>query len=323
MIGFKQFISEDVIGKFDKDELIIVEDILESIKKNKLQSKQVMFRGMNTKDYVSEVTNDRTGFYGSAMENTKLIISKNLGIKNPTFITTNEIQASMFGAVKIFIPSTKSTFFGNPTISDIMADTGREGYDTEEARQKVADGYTKSNSILSDRKYKEVLVDTKKYYLFDYLGFIKYTFKNRSKYKPKERIESLTYGDIYDTLNAYLGLEKWKIQKGHRKSFEDSQKDAKKQSDRLTELRKERSSEKQLSIRLDIMIKHLNDLDVDDFTVDERNFTVDFKSQKRAKEVWKEVKKGIENRMNQMKVTNLGEIKFLDGVIEKNKIRIK
>jgi len=321
MKNFKQFLREAVISKHDKDELVTIEDTLYAIKNNNLFKEKVLFRGMSTTNYISEVTNDRSNFHGGMIDNTREIIQNHLKIKNPTFITTDEIQASMFGPVKIYIPGKNDTFFSNEYVNDIMVYTNNSNFDSEESKVEFAKSYKKSSKLHKNRT-GEVIVDTKHYYLMDYLGFIKNSFKSRKVYTPKESLKGLTYRDVYDTLKAYLGLEQWKIQQGYRKSFDNSKKDAQKSADRMNDLRKERKSDSQLSVRTKFLVSHLHKKDIEDFIVDDKNFRLEFKSQKRVKEVWKIIKPDIENRINYMKITNLSEIEFLNPSLDKKYLQV-
>lgn len=75
MIGFKDFINEEIISKFDKDELETAKEMMEIISEGKLYKTPVLYRGMSgLNQHIAQITNDRTGFYGGLSDNTKLIV---------------------------------------------------------------------------------------------------------------------------------------------------------------------------------------------------------------------------------------------------------
>ena len=292
---------------------------MEIIKKGNLYKTKVLYRGMSgLNQYFAQITNDRTNFYGSLSDNTTSIIKKYLKIKNPTFATFDSSQASMFGEVHIFIPELSDKLYSNDKIRDIMAETNNEKYNSTTEQEKLAREY-KQYTIKNIKGKEEIIVDSKNYYLLSYIGFTK-SFRTKF-FTPKKSIENLTYGDIYDAIKAYVGLEEWKIKNGKRKSFEDNKKDEQNSRDRLQNLMKARKSPEQLKVRL----KNMKDfLDAENIQYkDSREFEIEFNSQKAAKEAFKKVKEKMESRNNETTKMNLDNIDYLDGELYKKFIKIK
>ena len=87
---FKEFITEEVISKLDKDELITAKEIVKIIQSENLQKTKVLYRGFNgMRQYFAEVSNDRSSFYGGLKDSVTTFIKNYLKVKNPTFATTD------------------------------------------------------------------------------------------------------------------------------------------------------------------------------------------------------------------------------------------
>ena len=319
---FKDFILEEVISKLDKDELITAKEIVKIIQSENLQKTKVLYRGFNgMRQYFAEVSNDRSSFYGGLKDSVTTFIKNYLKVKNPTFATTDMTQASMFGAVYIFLPQPKDKLHQSDVIRDILSDISDEEKTPDDFKdlQKL---YKENKISTVKRTSGEIIVDTKKYFLIDYISFTK-SFRTKF-FKPKNSIEKLTYGDIEEALNAYIGLEEWKINKGIRQSFDNMKSDSEKSIERMKKLRKARTSKEQLSIRLDNMIDALEEMGIEneiDYKVN--GSELEFRTLKSAKESWKLVKTKIEHRSNELISRDLSKIDFLDGELIRKVIKIK
>lgn len=225
-------VNEEIISKFDKDELKTIEEILEVIKKGNLYKQKVLFRGFgNTKQLFSEVTNTRSSFYGGLNDNVSKFISKYLKVKNPTFATRDIFQAGMFGDTYLFVPGEKNTLYYSQTVRDILADMGFKEKSDEDLKGWT-DNYKKVpfNKLAPQHK-GEVIISAKKYYLVNW-RILSTDFKSKF-HKPKPWNEDLTYQDVFDTLKAYLSLAKWQIKNNKgRRSFEQNQKDDERNAER-------------------------------------------------------------------------------------------
>jgi hypothetical protein len=314
---FKDFLecstNEAVISKFDKDLLETAEDILTTIKKENLFKSKVLYRGFSSlRQDFAEITNNRNSFYGSIRDDIKKFILNTLEIKNPTFVTTDITQASMFGKVYIFI-SENSDYVYSDEVRDILSDmTFKDEKDYDEAKQL----YKRSTNIPNTSG--EVMVDTKKYFLVDYIGLSK-SFKSKF-FKPKTSIENLTYQDIYDLIKAYVSITKYKIKMGYQQDFKTMKQTSKDHYEKMAKLRDERNSASQLSTRSK-MISNLFDMHSIEYTL--KGYDFEFKTQKAAKEAWKILKEKIQDKRNEMKKRNLSEIEFYDGELDKKLIKVK
>jgi len=307
---FREFlISEDVISKFDKDELQTAKDIIQIIKKGNLQKHKVLFRGMNgVNDYIAEVTNNRSSFYGSLSKNTSEIIKKYLKVKNPTFATFNQTQALMFGKVYIFIPELSDTIYLNKEVRDIMSETNSTEFDSDNAKKIFASEYKDYNISNIPNAKNEVIVDSEKYYLVNYTGL-----------SGMKLSESITYNDVLSALENYLNSEELKIKTGKRLSFDQQKKSLEKSKDKMAKLRQERKSPEQIAIRQKLMVDFLNKNNIN-FT--EGKGTIEFKTQKAAKDAFKVIKKEIDSRQNKFKMMDLSKKYFINGELEKKIIKI-
>jgi tetratricopeptide (TPR) repeat protein len=307
---FKDYLEEAVISKLSKDELITSREILDEIKKEKLFKTKVLYRGFSAiNQYFAEIENKRSSFYGSMRADTSRFIKDELKVKYPTFCTTDETQASMFGKVFIFLP-TKAEYFQSDYIRDVLSDLT---LDTEEDFEDAKSLYKKSKKI--PRSMGEIIVSTEKYFLIDYIGLSK-SFSSKF-YTPKTDISKLTYQDIYDLISAYLSLSEYKIKKGYRDDFETTIKKSKESHNRLIQLRKERTSATQLSTRTKMLQDYF---DAEDIEYELEGFEFVFRTQKLAKEAFKPLKKVIENRQNNMKMMDLSKIEYYNAELKKNKI---
>lgn len=86
---------------------------------------------------------------------------------------------------------------------------------------------------------------------------------------------------------------------------------------RMKKLKEERLSQEQLKIRTDLMVHELKSFD---FII--IGNSLEFKTQKAAREAWKYIKPKIESRFNQMKIIDLSKKEFLNGVLDKKQIKI-
>lgn len=316
MLTFKEFLNEKIISKFDKDELQTAKEIMDVIKDNSLFKDQVLYRGFNgMRQNFAEIANDRSGFYGGLNTNVTTFVKNHLKVKNPTFATTDTTQASMFGAVHIFLPHSNDIIFHSDKIRDILVDMPNEEQTSEELKA-IEKEYNRSNISKLGKNKGEFIVDSKKYYLINYLGLT--SSFNSKFFKSKSTIEKMTYGDVYEALKSYVGLAEWQIKNGKRKSFQQQNLDDDKQRNRMAKLRQDRSSPEQLKIRLEVMKKFMHD-----FEYEEEGFSLVFKTQKAAKEAWKYVKPKMESRQNQSIMMDLSKTEYIDGDLVKNKIIIK
>ena len=314
---FKEFLNEEILDMWSKDELITAKEIMDIIKSNNLYKESVIYRGMNTSKNFAEVTNDRTSFYGALSQNTVNIVKNHIKIKNPTFATFDMNQAHFFGAVHIFIPQSKDTLYVNPKIRDIMGET-IDGYDNQEDQEKIAKVYISYNikTVNKSKGKAEILVDTKRYYMVDYLLFVK-SFKTKF-FTPKTSIEKLTYGDVYDAINAYVGLEEWKQKQGHSKTFDQRKDDLDKTIKRTNDLRQDRRSPQQKSVRFELLKNLLRDNGIEYISASENeDFQIEFKTQKAAKEAFKIVSKEMNSGQNQRKLMNLKQVEFISADLQK------
>jgi hypothetical protein len=190
-------ISEKVYGPIEGENVIeLAEQILNSIKKHKLYGKPLIYRGFsgnNAFNGIVRVTNQREGFYGALDDDLRKFIKKDLNIKNPTFASTQEIQAKMFGGVNIYVPGDQDRFFINPVVRDSLSDLNAGNVDMYKQ--------VKPNDL--GRHNGEILIDSKEYFLVHPVHLAQET---RSKFKPKS---IKTYEDLYKMVKQFINYWKW------------------------------------------------------------------------------------------------------------------
>ncbi len=208
--------TEAVITKFEKDELKTIQEILCIIKDHKGKLTYRGFSGMN--QTIGTVSNKRSSFYGALRKEVHSFIKGPLGVKYPTFATTDETQAMMFGQTFIFV--SKGTGYVHTYMRDILSDT------TEDTNfEGMEKGFTKGDiDDVSKRAMGEIIVDTPEYYLINY-KYLAGDFRSKF-FKPKK--EAKDWQDVYDLLYNILKYENWKIKNNKRDSFEVNQQKQKK-----------------------------------------------------------------------------------------------
>ena len=244
--------NEDLISKWDKDELITIQEIMDIIKSERLFKFPVLYRGFgSTGQRFSEITNTRSSFYGNMQKDTAKLIEKILKVKNPTFATGYQYQASMFGQTYIFLPMPKDKIYHSNSSTDIMADMGFNKNHSDKELKDIADSYSISTIKNLGKVNWEVIVSSKKYYLMNWDAIIN---NLKSKFfKPKTDITKLIWQDVYDTLKAYLSRAEWDIKNNKRLSFEDDKIWQQSQSDIHDESKEKRLSSKYTEERLSII----------------------------------------------------------------------
>jgi len=192
------FLNEKVYGPIQGEGVVALsEKVMGQIKKYNLWDSPLKYRGFsgnNAFNGVVRVTNKREGFYGALSDDLRKFIKKDLGVKNPTFATTDEIQAKMFGQVNIYVPGDNEKYFVNPVVRDALSDLNSGNIFM----------YKEHKSLKDITKHKgEILIDTKEYFLVNPYHLDNET---RSKFKPKS---IKTYKDLYKLLKSFVSYWKW------------------------------------------------------------------------------------------------------------------
>jgi len=315
---FKEFITEKIISKFDKDTLIVAQEIIDIIEKSNIGTMPVLYRGFSgLRDNFAEITNTRTSFYGGLNDTVTKFIQKYLEVKNPTFATTRTSQAEMFGRVHIFLPQEKDTLIYSSEVQDILTSLGfNDVPDTE--LEELLKTYTATDHAHRRKHDGEIIVDTKKYYLIDYMGLVK-SF-NSKFFKPEHTIENMNYNDIVRALKAYISYNNYLIKVGKRKSFEDTKLDNKKQMNRMDDLRAERLTPKNKTIRYNMLLKALEDSNIEYIESNDKDYSVTFKTQGKQKAANKVLQQIVKSQERYARDMNNVDYIWIDNSKDKYKI---
>jgi len=307
-MNFKDYINEKILGRWDKDSLEIAQEIINIIKSEKLEKQKVLYRGfsgMTTE--IALITNDRTSFYGALNKGAYNFVKNYLKVKNPTFATTDYIQASMFGSVKIFIPNKKDILLYSDKVNDVMADIGFDDKNEEYFDELLA-SYNKTTIKNLKGHEGEVICDTKEYYLVDYLTTSN-SFKSKF-FEPKKTIDNLTYGDIIEMLKSYISYNKFLIKVERKKSFDVLKKELEDNSNKMEKLRKIRMSDDSKKIRYKVLLDFLDKEGID-YIKDEDDRSVSFKTQVLLKKALKMIDKENEKPNKLSKLRDMSQIDYL------------
>jgi hypothetical protein len=316
---FKEYINEKIMGRFDKDSLATAQEIIDIIKSTKIEKNKVLYRGFSgMTEGLALITNDREAFYGALNKEAFKFVKEYLKVKNPTFATTDYTQASMFGSVKIFIPNKNDTLLYSDKVNDVMADIGFDGRD-ENHFENLLSSYNKA-TIKNISKHKgEVIVDTKEYYLVDYLVTAN-SFKSKF-FEPKKTIEGLTYGDVVEMLKSYISYNKFLIKVGKQQPFDVMKKEMDDNRNKMEKLRKNRMSDESKKIRFKVLLNFLDKEGIE-YTKDEDDRSVSFKTQVLLKKVLKMIDKENEKPNMAAKLRDMTQVDYL-GAYRDNKDKKK
>jgi len=305
---FKDYINEKIVGRFDKDSLATAQEIIDIIKSTKIEKQKVLYRGFSgmTED-LALITNDREAFYGALNKEAFKFVKEYLKVKNPTFATTDHTQASMFGSVKIFIPNKNDTLLYSDKIKDVMADIGFDARDENYFEELLA-SYNKTTIKNIGKHNGEIIGDTKEYYLVDYLITAK-SF-NSKFFEPKKTIEGLTYGDVAEMLKSYISYNKFLIKVGKQQTFDVMKKEMDDNRIKMEKLRKNRLSDKSKKIRFKVLLDFLNKEGID-YTENEDDRSVNFKTQVLLKKVLKMIDKENEKPNMVAKMRDMTQVDYL------------
>jgi len=261
MIKFSEFITEDILRYLDKDELETAREMLDAIKTLNLFKVKCKYRGFNgpgNANGISEVTNKRSGFYGSVSPVTKILIKEFLKIKNPTFVAMNYSKAAFFGKVHLYIPYKKSAHYQSWTIQDVVTDLPNEiPKDKDEDRyfEDLQSSYGGGTGIENCKSPgSEIIADTEKYYLVNYDTLVS-NIKSKFFKPVTDWKKEITYGDLYEAINAYIKYSEFLIKIGKKKSFNDTTKDFENTQNRNKKSAEEKLSKKNREMRKKIIEK--------------------------------------------------------------------
>ena len=220
---FKTFLANEAVLHFlDKDELQTAQEILDTIKSLNLMKLRCRYRGFSggqKNNGIAEVTNKRSGFYGGLNATGRILVKDYLGVKYPTFVAMDREKASFFGPVFVYVPFKKSTHHQSAVIQDLVTDLPLEAPTDPDYFADMKKSYDTGG--LGDLRYpnSEIIADAEKYYLIQYT---KLTESFRSKFfNPVKDDKTLTYGDIYNAVKAYISYSKYMIKIGKKRSFDD------------------------------------------------------------------------------------------------------
>jgi hypothetical protein len=203
---FKEYLLTDAKLKPNstKDELSMMNTVINSIKSYGLFNSPVIWRGFNhrTSSIVYKVTNDRSGsYYG---KQAAMNIIKGLGLQTePIFITRTYNNARFFGTPHIFVPDSNFISYYNKDVQDVMHVDNNSNVD------EIISGYVKNmNKIPASGNWNEIILSCKSYYLINQAHMIFHVQKSRyATIKNPGNIS--TYKDVVKLYNDYVSYFKW------------------------------------------------------------------------------------------------------------------
>ena len=260
---FKTYLNEAVIGSLDKDVIDTAQEMMESIKSRNLFESNVLYRGFSGKNNFGGlylVTNNRKGFYGGLSTSMNNLVTRNLKVKHPTFVSTDITQAGTFGPVNIFIPSGKTDYHYSLSVHDGLTSVGVHTEDQPEDLEDLASTYNKvSNPATIPHNTGEVIVDARAYYLIRYPHLVDAI---RSKYFTPKDERNLKYKDIYTALKAFVSYQKWRIENGASISFRDQKRLEKKRRTKKHENDVKRYQKRYRNERFKLLETFIRKLDI-------------------------------------------------------------
>jgi len=188
----------------------------------KMGSSPVMYRGHNLKfsHGANKIKNDRKdlAFKGKILDTTHgkmQAILKGIGILKPVFVTTAPAKASVFGQVYVVIPKGKWNVKYSEEVKDLTDVT---------KNKKTAAALIDTYKDGIKKKYDELVLDTKEYFLLSPSFFLNLSPKwvqekfnlvkgfreGSDAYRKRVFKELDTYKKVYEMIKAYDSYYKWR-----------------------------------------------------------------------------------------------------------------